>query len=110
MADDGDDKVSGDPATRKEEAGKFVLVVINLSSIEVIMRLGEDKTLEAVAASTDSDLDLLVSCFLILESAVAYLAGAEAEDGETLVLAGEEDKVRLRDILDAKQKSQVGSS
>ena len=61
-----------------------------------------------MAASPDSDLDLLVSCFVILESAVAYLAAAEAEDGETLVLAGEEDKLRLRDILDAKQKSQVG--
>ena len=66
------------------------------------------QTHEAVAASPDSDLDLLVSCFVILESAVAYLAAAEAEDGETLVLAGEEDKVKLRDILDAKQKSQVG--
>ena len=66
------------------------------------------QTLEAVAASPDGDLDLLVSCFVILESAVAYLAAAEAEDGETLVLAGEEDKVKLRDILDAKQKSQVG--
>ena len=62
-----------------------------------------------MAASRDSDLDLLVSCFLILESAVAYLASAEAEDGETMVLEGEEDKVRLRDILDAKQKSQVGT-
>ena len=61
-----------------------------------------------MAASKDSDLDLLVSCFLILESAVAYLASAEAEDGETMVLEGEEDKVKLRDILDAKQKSQVG--
>ena len=62
-----------------------------------------------MAASTESDLDLLVSCFLILESAVAYLAAAEVEDGETMVLAGEENKVKLRDILDAKQKSQVGS-
>ena len=38
---------------------------------------------------------------------MAYLAAAEVEDGETMVLAGEEDKVKLRDILDAKQKSQV---
>ena len=102
---DGADNAS----TRKEEAGKFVLVVINLSSIEVIMRL-EDKTLEAVAAEDDAGLDLLVSCYLILEAAVAYLAAAEAEDGETLVLAGEEDKVRLRDILDQKQKSQMYSA
>ena len=86
--DDADSSASA----RKEEAGKFVLVVINLSSIEVIMRL-EDKTLEAVAAEDDAGLDLLVSCYLILEAAVAYLAAAEAEDGETLVLAGEEDKV-----------------
>ena len=44
MADNEPGKAS-DPATnnKKEEAGKFVLVVINLSSIEVIMRLGEDK-------------------------------------------------------------------
>ena len=44
VADNEPGKAS-DPATnnKKEEAGKFVLVVINLSSIEVIMRLGEDK-------------------------------------------------------------------
>eukprot|EP00094_Tigriopus_californicus_P007014 TCALIF_06753-PA protein Name:"Similar to Neurochondrin Neurochondrin homolog (Drosophila melanogaster)" AED:0.06 eAED:0.07 QI:0/0.33/0.28/0.85/0.83/0.85/7/4/777 len=50
-------------------SGKFVAMILNLSFIEVIMHL-EEKKLEDVVG----DLDLVVSCYFIIESGVSYMA------------------------------------
>jgi hypothetical protein len=91
---DKDGKPAPAPVTAKckEEGGKFLLVVVNLSCIEVIMHL-EEKSLETVAASAD-DVDLLVSCYVVLENAIAYLA---ADDGDE----------KLKGVLDVKQMGQI---
>ena len=51
------------------EKGRFILIIVNLACIEVIMHLEEQKLEEALEHS-----QLLVSCFSIVESAVAYMA------------------------------------
>ena len=69
------------PETQK---GKFLLIIVNLSCIEVIMHLEEQK-LEHVLENSE----LLVACFSIIESSVQYMAN---------------DRLSM---LEDKQKSQI---
>ncbi len=87
---------------RDEDGSRFLLIVMNLSCIELIMHL-EDKSLEAVADAPESDRDLLMSYYVVLENAVTYMSsdhdGAIGDDGE--------EKPQLEDVLDEKQRQQV---
>jgi len=52
-----------------QEKGRFFLIILNLATIEVIMHL-EEQSLDEIMENSE----LLVSCYYIIESAVAYMA------------------------------------
>ena len=52
-----------------QERGRFFLIILNLATIEVIMHL-EEQSLDEIMENSE----LLVSCYYIIESAVAYMA------------------------------------
>ena len=52
-----------------QERGRFFLIILNLATIEVIMHL-EEQSLDEIMEKSE----LLVSCYYIIESAVAYMA------------------------------------
>jgi len=52
-----------------QERGRFFLIILNLATIEVIMHL-EEQSLDEIMDNSE----LLVSCYYIIESAVAYMA------------------------------------
>ena len=66
------------------DGGRFLMIILNLACIEVIMHLEEQRLETAL-----EDSELLVACFSIIESGVAYMAN---------------DRL---DMLDERQKGQL---